>query len=245
MIRPTRDGSTTRQSTDVPATKLRATPTDAPDTPGYPSIESHTTIGRNRSYMEGSLGVATPEDASAIRSIYAPYVEATPITFETGAPTRAEMAARIETTREQYPWLVYESREETILGYATAGPLRSMGAYEWTAELTVYVAEDARRSGIGTALYTALLELLTEQGYYNAAAAVTLPNPASVQLHEKHGFEPVGTFPAVGNKDGEWHDVQWWYRQLTERPADPSPPEPFSVIEGSPAFERALEADKR
>nr|WP_135665505.1 GNAT family N-acetyltransferase [Halorhabdus rudnickae] len=192
--------------------------------------------------MQGSLRVATPTDASAICSIYAPYVESTPISFETETPTTAEMADRIETTREQYPWLVYESDDGTILGYATASPRRSMGAYAWTAELTVYVAEDARRSGIGTALYTALLALLTEQGYYNASAAVTLPNPASVRLHAKHGFEPVGTFPAVGNKDGEWHDVQWWYRQLAERPEDPTPPEPFSAIEGSPAFERALEA---
>jgi len=192
--------------------------------------------------MEGSLRVATPEDASAIRSIYAPYVESTPISFETEAPTTAEMADRIERIHEQYPWLVYESEEGSVRGYATAGPLRPMGAYGWTAELTVYVAEDAQWSGIGTVLYTTLLESLTEQGYYNAAAAVTLPNPASVQLHEKHGFEPVGTFPAVGNKDGEWHDVQWWYRQLAERPEDPVPPKPFSAIEDSPAFERALDA---
>jgi len=195
--------------------------------------------------MQGSLRIATPEDASAIRSIYAPYVESTPITFETEVPTTAEMAERIETTRERYPWLVYESEEGSVLGYATASPLRSMGAYVWTAELTVYVAEDARRSGIGSALYTALLELLSEQGYYNAYAAVTVPNPASVQLHEKHGFEPVGTFPAVGYKDGQWRDVQWWYRQLAERPAEPRSPEPFEAIEGTPAFERALDVSNR
>lgn len=192
--------------------------------------------------MDGSLRLATPADAADVRSIYAPFVESTPVSFETDPPTRAEMADRIERTLHRYPWIVFEASDETIQGYATAGPLRSMGAYDWTAELTVYVAEEARQSGIGTALYASLLEVLTEQGYRNAAAAVSLPNPASVRLHEKQGFKPVGTFPAVGYAAGEWRDVQWWYRPLADRPADPDPPKPLAQLRGSPALERALKA---
>lgn len=191
--------------------------------------------------MHASLRIATPADAAAIRSIYAPYVESTAITFETEAPTTEEMAKRIEGTHEQYPWLVCETDDEGIVGYATASSLRSKAAYAWSVELTVYVAEDVQHSGVGTALYAALLEILREQGYVGAYAAVTLPNQASVRLHENFEFEPVGIFPAAGYKDESWHDVQWWHRQLGERPADPEPPTPMSAIRDSPALEAALQ----
>lgn len=191
--------------------------------------------------MERRIRLATVEDASAIRSIYAPVVESTPISFETEPPTTAEMAERIETTLEEYPWLVCETGGGDVLGYAAAGPLRSTPPYAWTVELSVYVAEDARSSGVGTALYTSLLEVLELQGYRNAYAVVTLPNPASVRLHERTGFEPVGTFPAVGYKHGEWHDIQWWYRPIAERPSDPASPTPLPEIRGSPELDRAIE----
>lgn len=85
--------------------------------------------------------------------------------------------------------------------------MRSTPPYEWTVELSVYVAERVHRSGIGTALYSSLLSVLELQGYYNAYAVTTLPNPASTGLHDRLGFEPAGTFPAAGYKHGEWHDI--------------------------------------
>ncbi|MFN1127067.1 GNAT family N-acetyltransferase [Halobacterium salinarum] len=190
--------------------------------------------------MEYQLRLATREDAPAIRSIYVPFVESTPISFEVDPPTTTEMAERIETTLRKYPWFVCETDEGDILGYATASSLRSTPPYAWTAELTVYVAEDAHQSGIGTALYTSLLETLKEQEYYNAYAVVTLPNPASVKLHKRMGFEPIGTFPAVGYKQGKWHDVQWWYRQLADHLSDPEPPQPLTAIRESPELEHIL-----
>ncbi|CCQ33156.1 Acyltransferase protein [Halorhabdus tiamatea SARL4B] len=190
--------------------------------------------------MHASLRIATPADAAAIRSIYAPYVESTAITFETEIPTTEEMTDRIEQTHEQYPWLVCETENEGVVGYATASSLRSKAAYAWAVELTVYVTEDVQQSGVGTALYTTLLEILREQGYVDAYAAVTLPNTASVRLHEKFAFEPVGTFPAAGYKQESWRDVQWWHRQLGDRPRDPDPPTPMSAMRDSPALETAL-----
>mgnify|MGYP000524839404 CR=1 FL=1 len=190
--------------------------------------------------MHASLRIATPADAAAIRSIYAPYVESTAITFETEIPTTEEMTDRIEQTHEQYPWLVCETENEGVVGYATASSLRSKAAYAWAVELTVYVTEDVQGSGVGTALYAALLEILRNQGYVDGYAAVTLPNTASVRLHEKFAFEPVGTFPAAGYKQESWRDVQWWHRQLGDRPRDPDPPTPMSAMRDSPALETAL-----
>lgn len=107
----------------------------------------------------------------------------------------------------------------------------------------MYVADDARNAGVGTALYASLLDILELQGYRNAYAVVTLPNPASVELHERLGFEPIGTFPAVGYKHGEWHDIQWWYRQLGVHSADPDPPQPLTAIRGTPEFARVLDPE--
>lgn len=183
--------------------------------------------------MTHQIRLASSEDARQIRSIYEPYVESTPISFEVDPPMTAEMAERIETTLDQHPWLVCEREDGTILGYTAASPLRSTPPYDWTAELSVYVADEAQNSGIGTALYTALLETLNVQGYRNAYAVTTLPNPASVRLHERMEFEPVGTFPAVGYKNGEWHDIQWWYRQVTEHTPDPARPHPLSAVQSS------------
>jgi len=190
--------------------------------------------------MHASLRIATPVDGPAIRSIYAPYVESTAITFETEVPTTEEMTDRIEQTHEAFPWIVCETENEGVVGYATASSLRSKAAYAWAVELTVYVDDDIQQSGVGTALYTSLLEILREQGYVDAYAAVTLPNSASVSLHENFEFEPVGTFPAAGHKQGSWHDVQWWHRQLGEHPADPEPPTPVETMKDSSALETAL-----
>lgn len=192
--------------------------------------------------MDPSIRVATTEDAPALRSIYAPFVESTPVSFEEEPPTAAEMADRIETALPRHPWLVCETDDGDVVGYAAAGPLRSTPPYRWTVELTVYVADGARGSGVGTALYTSLLAVLERQGYRNAYAAVTLPNPASVRLHERLGFEPVGTFPGVGFKHGDWHDVQWWHRQVAERSSDPEPPRTLASLRESSRLASALEA---
>ncbi|MFB6164323.1 MAG: N-acetyltransferase family protein [Haloarculaceae archaeon] len=192
--------------------------------------------------MHRQVRLATPADAAAVREIYAPYVESTAITFAVDPPSTAELADRIETTLEQYPWLVCETESGDVLGYAAAGPFRSRQAYDWTVELSVYVAEAAHGAGIGTALYESLLAVLEMQGYRNAVAVVTLPNPESVRLHERAGFEPVGTVPAVGYKQGEWHDTQWWYRQLADHAAEPDPPRPLPAVQGTSAFDAAIDA---
>lgn len=191
----------------------------------------------------GRIRAATPGDAAAIAAIYAPFVEETPISFEERAPGEEEIVDRITSTLVAYPWLVCERGRE-VVGYAKAGPLRSMDAYRWTVELTVYVTEDARRSGVATGLYTALLELLDRQGYRSAYAALVVPNPESVAFHERMGFEPVGTFPRVGYTQGSWRDVRWLYRPIEDSGDDSKPDEPlaFPDVRRGPAWGEALAA---
>ncbi len=122
----------------------------------------------------------------------------------------------------QYPWLLFEDGAEA-LGYVYATQHRERAAYRWSVDTAVYVRQGRQRQGVGRALYTSLLALLPLQGYVNAYAGVTLPNPASVGLHEALGFEPVGVYRQVGFKCGAWHDVAWFQRPLQARPGDPPP----------------------
>jgi phosphinothricin acetyltransferase len=112
-----------------------------------------------------------------------------------------------------------------VSGYAYATEHRSRAAYRWAADVTVYIAPDHQRRGIGRALYGTLFELLVRQRLQVAVAGITLPNDASVGLHEACGFKPVGVYPRIGWKAGAWWDVGWWELELIE-PTDGRPPEP-------------------
>lgn len=156
---------------------------------------------------------ATVADAASVHAIYAPVVEHTAISFEEVAPTIEEMSARIEATSNAYPYLVAE-RDGMVVGYAYASQHRTRSAYRWSVDVTVYIAEDARRSGVGSALYARLFAELVERGFHAAFAGIALPNSGSVALHERMGFEPLGVYREVGSKFGRWHDVGWWQRLL-------------------------------
>jgi L-amino acid N-acyltransferase YncA len=169
---------------------------------------------------------ADPErDAAACAAIYRPYVEDTAISFESVPPSVAEFAERIATTSERYPWLVDEDDDGAVAGYAYASPHNPRAAYRWAVDVAVYVDGSRHRRGTGRRLYEALFERLRGLGYRVACAGVTLPNDASVGLHESLGFEPVGTYRRVGWKAGEWHDVGWWQLELLPAGEDP-PSEP-------------------
>lgn len=153
-------------------------------------------------------------DAGAIQAIYAPPVENTTISFETTIPSVAEMESRIRAHQETYPYLVAE-RQGVVVGYAYAGSHRTREAYRHSVDVSVYVAGTARGSGLGKALYQALLGKLAQANFHAAFAGIALPNPASEALHRSVGFEPVGIYREVGFKFGTWHDVRWWQRLLT------------------------------
>lgn len=173
-----------------------------------------------------TIRLATADDAARVQAIYAPIVRDTAISFEVDPPGVPEMGRRIAHTLVTLPWLVSERDGET-LGFAYAAAHRARPAYRWSVDVSVYVTGHARRAGVGRGLYVPLLALLTAQGFTSAHAGITLPNPASVGLHQALGFTPVGVYRAVGFKLGSWHDVGWWQRRLREPTVPPPPPAPL------------------
>ncbi len=170
---------------------------------------------------------ADPErDAAACAAIYAPHVEASATSFEAEPPTAAELAERIERTGATHPWLVAESDGE-VVGFAYACEHRTRAAYRWAVDVSIYLAEANRGQGLGRELYEALFERLRDQRFRVACAGVTLPNEASVRLHESLGFTPVGVYRRIGWKAGAWHDVGWWQLDLSPDGEDP-PGEPLA-----------------
>ena len=142
------------------------------------------------------------------------------------------MASRIRATLVQWPWLVLEDAG-VVAGYAYAGRHRDRAAYQWAVDTAVYVGDRHRRRGAGRALYSALFELLRLQGYFKACAGVTLPNPASVGLHEAVGFKLVGVYPGIGYKLGAWRDVAWYEQALEPERENPAPPKLISDVKGT------------
>jgi phosphinothricin acetyltransferase len=175
------------------------------------------------------LRAATPDDAAAVAEIYAPFVTASAVSFETEPPGAAAMRERIESGRGVYPWLIGEARDGSILGYAYAGPFRTRPAYRFAVETSIYLRSDACGRGLGMKLYEPLLAILVAQGFTQAIAAISLPNEASVRLHERLGFERAGTYRQVGWKLGAWHDVGLWQRPLAEAAMPPAEPRPASL----------------
>jgi phosphinothricin acetyltransferase len=170
-----------------------------------------------------AVRAATPADAAAVQAIYAPIVEQTVISFEAVPPTVSEFEARIRATTEHFPWLVAEIGDE-VVGYAYASRHSDRDAYRWSVDVSLYVAEVWRGQNVGTALYLALFAELRTLGFVSAYAGITMPNVASVAVHEKLGFGPIGRFPNAGFKHGSWHDVGWWHLALQPPPETPAEP---------------------
>ena len=147
------------------------------------------------------IRLARDSDAETIAAIYRPVVEATTISFETVPPDGDEIARRVVETARMYPWLVCE-RGGTVAGYAYASKYRVRAAYQWSVETSVYIDPRHRRCGVGRGLYVSLFRVLSAQGFFNAYAGITLPNAASIALHEAAGFKTIGVYERVGYKLG-------------------------------------------
>ena len=139
------------------------------------------------------------EDAEAILGIYAPYIRNTNITFEYEVPSLSEFRDRMAGIMEGYPYLTCEI-DGIAAGYAYAHRYKERAAYQWDAELSVYLREGCERRGIGQAFYTALMEILKEQHVRNVYGIVTSPNPPSEALHAAMGFRLAGVSLKTGYK---------------------------------------------
>ena len=152
-------------------------------------------------------------DAADLLEIYRPVVLDAAISFEETLPSVEQFGERMKSCLDRYVWLVAEF-EKNPVGYAYATQFRSRSAYRFAVETAVYLDACYQGKGIGRQLYEVLFSELSKRKFCQAFAGITMPNDASVALHESVGFKPVGTLTRVGYKFDEWHDVSWWQRAI-------------------------------
>lgn len=170
-----------------------------------------------------TVRMATPADAAAVVTLYNWYVTHGTQTFQYQLSTEEEYRQNIADVLEKAPFLVAYTADGRLAGYACAHPWHTRRAFAWDVETTVYCAPDVLGQGTGRKLYRALLELLRRQGYHNAFALVTRPNPQSDAFHKALGFTRYGVEKNSGYKFGRWLDLGYWACPLNP-PADPPAP---------------------
>lgn len=175
-----------------------------------------------------AIRLATKDDAKQILDIYAPYIINTATSFETDVPSVEEMQIRIANCLQKYPWIVC-TIDGKMAGYVYASKHREREAYQWSCESSVYVHDEFKGKGIGKKLYLLLFEVLKLQGIRNVYAGITLPNEASINLHERCGFLRFATYENIGYKLGSWQTVGWWKLQINNY--DLNPPPPIKILE--------------
>ena len=170
---------------------------------------------------------ATPQDAEQLLEIYTPFVisedcSVSNVSFELTAPSLAEFRQRIVDISSKYPYLVGE-KDGQILGYVYCHPYRERLAYQWSVEVTIYLAPAGQGKGLGRVLYEAMEEILRLQGITMLYSCITLGNEHSIKMHEALGYRLIGTFTNSGYKNGQWLDTVWLEKQLQECPSEPAP----------------------
>ena len=170
------------------------------------------------------------EDVPEILSIYATYVRDTAVTFEYEPPSLAEFQRRVADIFAEYPYVVCRSGQR-VIGYAYAHRHMERAAYQWNAELSVYLDRNFHSCGIGRRLYEILIEILRLQNVKNVYGGVTSPNEKSERLHEALGFARLGTYHNAGYKCGGWHDVSWFEKSIGEHGDEPAPFAPIQTLD--------------
>lgn len=163
--------------------------------------------------------MARLEDAHGILELYKPYIK-TAITFELETPTVEEFEGRIHSISQKYPYLVCEAGDK-IVGYAYAHEFKERPAYQWDAELSIYLHADVHTRGLGKLMYGCLMDILRLQRVHNVYGIVTLPNEKSQRLHSSLGFSLAGVMHKTGYKKGAWRDVAWYEKTIAEYENEP------------------------
>lgn len=176
------------------------------------------------------IRLAVEDDMEQYAEIVNHYIENTAINFHDRLQSEDDWEATWHVLHERYPFLVAE-KDGLIKGIAYASPWKLRGAYDWTAEVSVYVRAGHEKQGIGRALCSHMLEIMDEQGYHAIVAVIALPNDASVALHQSLGFELGGTLKRLGYKGGQWRDVSYWQRlHANVDDTAPAPVRPVSEV---------------
>lgn len=177
-----------------------------------------------------------PEDIEALLDIHNHYILHTAVNFDWEPLTLQEFRARVERTCERYPFLV-ALREGRPVGYACAGPFVGRDAYDWSAELTIYLDPAERGHGTGRALYDSLEQALRAMGICNLYACIGYPEIEdeylsldSVRFHERLGFSLVGRHHRCGYKFGRWYDMVWMEKVIAQHGDEMEKPRPYPSI---------------
>jgi phosphinothricin acetyltransferase len=161
------------------------------------------------------LQLIKEEDVAEVLEIYSPYVQNTAITYECEIPSLEVFSERVNHYTERYPWIVAKDHGK-IAGYAYASVYRGREAYQWGCELSIYLRPEAQGMDLGRTLYSALMDLLTLQGFYTVYGVITLPNEASLALHKQLGFSMDGIQENCGFKNGAWHHTAIMSKSLQD-----------------------------
>lgn len=173
---------------------------------------------------------ATEDDVVPILAIYAPYVTDSAITFEYDVPSEEEFRQRIRTISTEYPYFVCES-DGQIIGYAYAHRHMERAAYQWNAEISIYIRQGFTGKGLGKTMCQALIDLLRLQGIRNVFSCVTIPNERSAHLHHSMEFSTEGIFQNAGYKCGKWQTIAWFRKNIAPYTNEPAPFLPISRID--------------
>lgn len=187
--------------------------------------------------------LAKQDDAKALVEIYAPFVisedsAVSDVSFEYEVPSVDEFAGRIKKVLAVYPYIVCEQDGKAV-GYVYAHPYIERAAYQWGAEVTVYLSPAAQGRGIGRVMYNALEKILRMQGIITLYSCITASNEHSVKMHEAAGYKIIGDFKNAGFKHGHWLDMVWMEKNIAQRPVQPEPVKKISEISQS-EIERIL-----
>jgi acyl-coenzyme A synthetase/AMP-(fatty) acid ligase/L-amino acid N-acyltransferase YncA/acyl carrier protein len=206
----------------VPLAALFRTPTVSALATVVAELQDMHTVDDRQTCLNMVVRPVQKRDFPDICALVNHYIEHTSFNFRTEPQASSEWIEDWSATQSNYPWLT-ANVDDVVVGVAYASPWKGRAAYDWCAEVAVYVAHDTQRMGIGRSLYARLLPILDDQGYRTQVAAITLPNPPSVALHEVCGFHHAGTLGGVGYKHGAWLDVGFWQRGEPQRSLAPGP----------------------
>lgn len=155
-----------------------------------------------------AIRAARADDLPALLDIYNHYVAHTPVTFDVEPKTleqRREWFAQFATSGRYRCFVAVD--EGVAVGWSSSAKFKEKRAYETTVEASIYLAPGHMGRGLGRILYETLFDALGGEDIHRIFAGITVPNDASVALHERMGFKLVGTYPQVGRKFGRYWDT--------------------------------------
>ncbi|MFM9414226.1 N-acetyltransferase family protein [Peptococcus simiae] len=190
------------------------------------------------------IRLATVEDAEALLDIYRPYISMTWLTTEAEVPTPEAFRTRVADVLEKYPFVVAEVGDD-LCGYAYAHRYRARPAYDWSAELSIYLDEDWSGYGLGKLLYGTVIQLLDYQHVQTVYGMIVRDNEPSAGLHLGMGFSPIATYSKVAYKRGAWLDLMLFEKDIGDHPIPPPPFLPLHKVKPEALEETLTVATKK